>query len=311
MGARVTETNERLAPSRRAGLLAAIGPELALLLVMALWASTFIVTKDTIEQIRPLAFIAVRFLLMTVLAVGVMVVGARHDRKTLRIRRADIPHFALASLTGFTLYQLGFVFGVQHTSAFSAALLIALIPVHTLIILALRHERTPPFAWVGVGIALAGVVVFLLDKRGSGGNALLGDGLSLAAGLSFAIYGLVNRPLVQRYPPAIYTAYSLLFGAVPLVLIGIPATLTQDWGAVSAGAWLAIIYMVIFPVYLAYMLFNWAISRRGAAEASSFTLLEPVFSGILSALIFHEAFGATKLAGAALVLAGLAAMRKQ
>jgi DME family drug/metabolite transporter len=183
--------------------------------------------------------------------------------------------------------------------------------VHTLIILAVRHERTPPFAWIGVGIALAGVVVFLLDKRGSGGNDLLGDALSLAAGLSFAIYGLVNRPLVQRYPPATYTAYSILFGTIPLVIIGLPATIAQDWGSVSAGAWLAVIYMVIFPVYIAYMLFNWAISRRGAAEASSFTLLEPIFSGILSALIFHEAFGATKLAGAALVLAGLAAMRRR
>jgi drug/metabolite transporter (DMT)-like permease len=307
----VTQTDEQEAGQSSAGPLAALGPEFALLLVMTLWASTFIVTKDTIEQIRPLAFITVRFSLMTILAVGVMIVGSRDKRETRLIRRGDVPHFALASLTGFTLYQLGFVFGVEHTSAFSAALLIALIPVHTLIILALRHERTPPFAWIGVGIALAGVVVFLLDKRGSGGTDLLGDALSLAAGLSFAIYGLVNRPLVQRYPPATYTAYSVLFGTIPLVIIGLPATIAQDWGAVSGGAWLAVIYMVIFPVYIAYMLFNWAISRRGAAEASSFTLLEPVFSGILSALIFHEAFGATKLAGAALVLAGLAAMRRR
>ena len=57
------------------------------------------------------------------------------------------------------------------------------------------------------------------------------------------------------------------------------------------------------------MLWNWAIGRRGVATATSFSLLVPVVSGALSALIFDEGFGALKVAGAALVLTGLVLVR--
>ena len=62
-------------------------------------------------------------------------------------------------------------------------------------------------------------------------------------------------------------------------------------GHPSALGWLAIIYMVILPVYVAYMIWNWAIARRGVAAATSFSLLVPIVSGALSAWLFGEQFG--------------------
>ena len=183
-----------------------------------------------------------------------------------------------------------------------------MVPLFTVLILALMGESTPGQEWLGVGIAVAGVAVFLLDKRGQAGT-VVGDALSLGAAVAFAAYGIVNRPLVARYPPETYTAYTVLIGSVPLLIVAAPATLAQDWGDVSAAGWLAIVYMVVLPVYVAYMLWNWAIARRGVATATTFSLLVPIVSGILSALIFAEGFGPAKLLGAALVLAGLVIAR--
>jgi drug/metabolite transporter (DMT)-like permease len=67
--------------------------------------------------------------------------------------------------------------------------------------------------------------------------------------------------------------------------------------------------MIVFPIYIAYSLLNYVISKRGAALATSFGLLVPVLSGILAALLTDEAFGPRKLLGAALVLCGLAVIR--
>jgi drug/metabolite transporter (DMT)-like permease len=225
------------------------------------------------------------------------------------LRRADLPRFLAAGLTGYTLYQLGFVLGLDRTSPFSSSLLIAMVPFFTLLFLALRGERPPWWAWAGLAVGLAGVVVFLADKSGSPGS-LVGDALSLGAAVAFALYGLVNRPLARAYPPEAYTAYALLAGAIPLLALSAPAALAQPWGAISWWGWAGILYMVVFPVYVAYMLWNWAIARRGAAAASSFTLLTPILSGIFSALLFGEEFGAAKLAGAACVLAGLLIIRR-
>lgn len=172
----------------------AIGPEVAQLVVVGLWASTFIVTKHAFAELTPLAFTFVRFGLMTTLGFTVLFARGR----SWRIGRRDWPRFALAGLSGYTFYQLGFVLGLERTS---------------------------------------------------------------------------------------------------------------PWGAVSSLGWLEIGYMVVLPVYVAYMLWNWAIARRGAAKATSFTLLVPIASGALSAWLFGEQFGVAKLLGAALVLTGLAIIR--
>jgi drug/metabolite transporter, DME family len=114
---------------------------------------------------------------------------------------------------------------------------------------------------------------------------------------------------VRSYPPEAYTAYALLAGTIPLLLISTPAALSQNWGAISLWGWIAILYMVVLPVYVAYMIWNWAIARRGAATATSLSLLVPILSGLFSVLLFREQFGPLKLLGAAFVLAGLVVVR--
>ena len=293
---------------------AALGPEIALLSVVGLWASTFIITKDLYDTLTPLAFTGARFSLMIVFSWSVLLVQARR-RGTLasavRVKRSDLPRFLLAGVTGYTLYQLGFALGLDRTSPFSSALLIAMVPVVTVVLLAALGERTPRIAWIGLAVAVAGAIVFLIDKRGDGGGTVTGDVLSLGAAFAFATYGVVNRPLTKAYSPATATAYAVTLGGVPLLAICAPAMTDQDWGAVGAWQWFAIAYMVILPVYVAYMLWNWAIARRGVAAATRFSLLVPVVSGLLSAIVFSEAFGPVKLLGGGIVLLGLAIARRR
>jgi drug/metabolite transporter (DMT)-like permease len=282
------------------------GPELAQIVVVAMWASTFIVTKAVFVEISPLAFAFVRFALMTILAFAILALRSRG--RLPAIRRSDLLRFLVAGLAGYTLYQLGFVLGLDNTSPFSSSLLIAMVPFFTMVFLAFSGERPPRAAWLGLAVGLVGVVIFLVDKIGSPGS-LKGDALSLGAAVSFAIYGLVNRPLVRSYAPEAYTAYALLAGTIPLLLISTPAALSQNWGAISFWGWVGIIYMVLLPVYVAYMIWNWAIARRGAATATSLSLLVPILSGIFSALLFGEQFGFLKVLGAVCVLAGLVIIR--
>lgn len=283
------------------------GPELAQGLVVLLWASTFIVTKGMFAEMGALPFICVRFAAMVALAFAVMLL--RRHGADRGIRRADWGRFLAVGLTGYTLYQLAFVLGLERTSPFSSSLLVAMVPLFTVLMTTMMGERAPRQAWLGLAVAIVGAALFLWDKRGEGSGTLLGDLLSLGAAVSFAAYGILARPLVARYPPETYTAWTILFGAVPLFLVSLPATVREDWGGVSGLGWAAVVYMAIFPVYVAYQIWNWAIARRGVTAATSFSLLVPIVSGLLSALIFGEAFGPFKIVGAALVLAGLVIVR--
>ncbi len=284
-------------------------PELALLTTVTLWATTFIVTKDAFTHINVMAFVFIRFLLMTIMAFAILfVMRARHPEIPITPRRSDLPRFLAAGLAGFTIYQLGYNLGLDRTSIFSASLLISTSPLFTILVLTAIGERPPAVAWIGVAVAIIGVAIFLSNKS-SGEHSVIGDLLCFMAAAAFGLYSVINRPLARAYPPATYTAWTLLLGSIPLVLAGAPAARQQDWASLDTGSWLAIVYVVIFPVYIAYMLWNFGIARRGAAIATSFGLLVPIIAGTLSALIYDESFGPIKLVGAALVLGGLLFIR--
>jgi drug/metabolite transporter (DMT)-like permease len=289
-------------------MMRAVLPEISSLLVVLMWASTFVITKDAFNDIEPLAFIFARFLAVSVIALTVLAVRGRRSGwgRYWSVRREDWPAFIAAGMTGYAVYQIGFTLGLAHTSAFSSSLMISMIPLFSLAIVAFRGEHLPLATWMGVGVSLVGVVIFLAERGGDSG--MLGNVLSLGAAASFALYGIVNRSLVSVYPPETVAAFTTVIGTVPLLIIGAPAAMREEWSALPVSTWLMLAYMAIFPVYLAYILWNWAIGQRGVA-ATSWNLLVPIVSGALSAIVFSEAFGPLKILGGALAITGLLVMQ--
>lgn len=284
-------------------------PEIGALTVVLVWGSTFTLTKTAYEEFQPLAFGFVRFIVIVMVAFAVLAIQAHRNNRPdwWRFDRADLPLFVLTGICGYTGYQLGFMVGLDHTSPFSGSLMISLQPIVTLGIVTLLGERQPALVWLGVFVSLSGVAMFLAN--GDGESQLLGNVICFLGGASFALYQVFNRRLLREYSPATYSAYSTLFGAIPLLLISSPQAMSQDWGAVSPESWLTLLYMCIFPVYLAYILWGWVISKRGIA-ISGLTLLVPVIAGLLSILFYGESFGPLKVVGGALALAGMLVMQQ-
>lgn len=294
--------------SARGGVLR-FAPEGALLLTTLFWAGTSIILKDTFTYIAPMAYTFVRFPTMVLMGLIILAIQVRRSGIDWRVDRADRPRMLLSGLTGFTVYQICYAEGLARTTAFAGAVLVGLAPLFTIMIVAFMGERPTTLAWAGVLVGLVGAIVFIAGGRAVSAGSMFGNVLSVGAGLMFAIYQVVNRPVSRKYPATVTTAWTLTLGTIPLALWALPAALAEDWSAVPGRVWISLIYMVIFPVYVAYILWNYGIRERGVALASSFGLLTPVFSGIGSVIILHEPLGALRLAGAALVLLGLAIPR--
>lgn len=284
-------------------------PEAAALFVIVVWGSTFTLTKTLYDEMSPLAFGALRFIVITAIAFSVLWLGAKRagDSARLTIRREDIPLYVVTGLLGYFGYQLGFMLGLEHTSPFAGALMIATsTPLVSLLIVSFLGERQPASVWFGALLAVAGVTIFLFS--GSEGMTWAGNIIAFLGGVSFAFYQVLNRRLIREYNSATYSAWSTLFGAIPLVLVGIPAMASQDWGSVSGTSWLSFIYMCILPVYVAYIAWGWAIRHRGVA-ITGFSLMVPIVAGVLSWVFYDEEFTGRKMIGGLLAVAGLVWMQ--
>jgi drug/metabolite transporter (DMT)-like permease len=288
---------------RRHGSLAV---DLALVAVVLMWASTFTLFKVAWRDIDPVAFTAVRFGAMVLFSLAVLgLAGAR-----VRLRRRDLPLVVASGLTGYFLYQVTFVLGLDRTSAVASAILISTHPIFSVVFVWLAGKDRPNRVEVaGVVVAFAGVAVFL-RAWDAFDAATVGDLLSLVAAAAFGAYGVVSRPLVRRYPSRELMAYTLLAGGSLVALTGLPAMAAQDWGAVSGRAWIILVYAIVGPVYLAYALWNWAIAKQGIPRTVVYGFLVPVVAGAIAVLVLGESVGLEQVAGALLVMAGLVVTRR-
>ncbi len=277
-------------------------------MVVIVWGVNFAILKFALGQFEVLAFTFLRFAGMVALAWAV-VFWREHGR--LHIERQDWLRLGAAGLLGYTGYIQLSIVGLNFTTAFSNAILIAAAPLFAALMLwAWRVEPVGRARAIGFGVSFLGVTVFLADKL-HGGQLIagLGDGISLLAAVFYAAYQVVLKPLLARYPATVVTAYTLAIGSVPVFLICLPSLLHQDWARVNPTGWTVLAWSTVAPVYLAWTLWSWATARAGVGATNAFIFLVPVASGLTSFVLLGEAFGAVKLAGAALVLTGLALAR--
>jgi drug/metabolite transporter (DMT)-like permease len=279
--------------------------DLALFSVALMWASTFTLFKIAWRDIDPVAFTGLRFAAMFAFSIAVLALSSSR----VRPRRVDLPALVASGLTGYFLYQMGFVLGLERTSALASAILISTHPIFSVIVMwIIGRERPTPLEVGGVVLAFLGVAVFL-RAWDAFAAARPGDLFSLGAAAAFGAYGVINQPLTSRYPPRELMSYGLALGGLLITVVGIPAMAAQDWGAVSLDSWVILIYAVVGPVYLAYLLWNWAIRHRGIPRTVVYGFLVPVLGGAIAVVALDERVGAAQVAGGLLVLAGLVVTR--
>jgi drug/metabolite transporter (DMT)-like permease len=278
----------------------------AMLAVVTVWAANNIIVKNALDQIDPLSYVFGRFAIVVI----ALFAWLKWRKVPLAIRREDVPLFLFTGITGYAIYNMLFTVALDHTSAFSTAVLVSIGPIVTILFAAIiGMERIRFKQWIGVAISAFGVLIFVGEKL-SGGEPVLGDALSVVAAVCFAAYSLATQPLVKRYGSPIVTAWSALIGLLFAIPITMPSVVDQDWGSVDLAGWASLFYSAIFSMLVAYTIWAWAIERRGVARTVPFMYLIPILSGVFSAFVLDESFGALKLIGGALVLTGVALARR-
>ena len=279
--------------------------DLALLAVVVMWASTFTFFKVAWREIDPVAFTSLRFGAMFLFAVAVLA----FSKNRVRPRRADLPALLASGLTGYFLYQMGFVLGLDRTTALASAILISTHPIFSVMAAwVIGRQRPSRSELAGVLIGFLGVAIFLRGWEAFAA-ARPGDLLSLGAAAAFGVYGVVNQSLGTSLPPRELMAYGVAIGGLLVTVVGIPAMLSQDWTAVGLPAWTILVYATVGPVYLAYVMWNWAIRQRGIPRTVVYGFLVPVLGGAIAVVVLNEAPTPERVIGALVVVLGLIVTR--
>ena len=228
-------------------------------------------------------------------------------------RRLRLPHTASAwrrvAALGLAsgLYQITFFSAIGFVGIAVATLItIGSTPLMVLAIEALtgRVRLTGR-----LGLALGAALVGLLLLAGSPpeglalGDALIGDGLSLVAGASFAGISLLGANPDPDFDDATGTGLAFVGGGLVVLAV---ATLFGPIGfTVTPLALLLVVLLGLVPSAVAYLSYLRGLRTQSGTIGSLVALLEPVTATTLAAVVFRELLTPVAAVGAALLLAAV------
>ena len=266
---------------------------LALIAVTAVWGFTFVQVKDAVELYPLFAFLAVRFLIASV----VLAVPARG-----RMGALGRPGWVAGASLGLLL-ALGYALqtaGLERTTVSSAGFITGLYVVFTpLLGLLLFRTRVGRAVWLGVALSVAGLA--LLSGVGAGDSA--GDLLVLAGSAAYSLQIVLMERYAPRYDPVAFTQAEMLAAfagfAVVAVALG-QVEVPRGW-----TVWSALLVTGIFASALGFLVQTWAQRRTTATKTALAFALEPVFAGIFGFWLAGDRLGALGWAGCALIMSGI------
>ena len=266
--------------------------------VALVWGINFVLIDVALGSFPPLLFAALRFTLVAFPAV-------------LVVRRPRVP---LRWVIGVGLFmsagQFALLFVAIHRGV-PPGLASVILPTQTVFTIALAivflGERPGRAQLAGAAVAVGGVVVIAAGRaHGVPFGALL---LCIGAAASWGIGNICNRR--AQAPDAIaLLVWSSLVPPLPLFGLSLaiegPHEIGHAFANLEPGGLLALLYVVIASTGFGFGTWTWLLRRHPASRVAPASLLVPPIGIAAAWIALGEPPGAGELAGAAIILCGLA-----
>lgn len=274
------------------------------LILCGIWGSTWLFIKIGLSDLPPISFAAIRFVVASAILLAIII--TRHI--SLPSRRSDWGLLALTGVLSFSL-NYGLVFwGEQYISSGLAALLQATIPVFGLVIahFYLPGEKMTTAKIIGVLLGVCGVgVVFSNQLAVAGGKALAGSVALVFSSFFVAYSNVLIKARAAKLDPAIIAAGQMVFGLIPLLLIGIPlegSPLSFHWTKMAV---VCLLYLAIVGSVVAFLLYYWLVRNMDVTKTMLIALVIPVVAVLLGMIVLNEELRWQTFVGGLMIMGGI------
>jgi len=281
--------------------LAAAAAFVALCLI---WSSTWLAIKLGLRDLPPISFVAIRFLIAVVVLLAISI-------GRVRLMPRDRGDFKLLAWTGVLMFCVNYAllfWAELYVSSGLSAVLQATIPIFGMVFAhyVIPSEPLRGARIAGALVALGGVAVICSRLFDFGGLFAFWGGVAIvfgAAGAAFSNVLLKARAI--RLAPAMIAAWQMIFGLVPLIVVGFLVEGNPFHFQWTARATFCLLYLAIPGSALAFLLLYWLLPRMSVTNLQTISFITPPGAVLFGWLFGGESFSLWSLTGGALVLVGV------
>lgn len=275
---------------------------IAILLTILFWGVSASSNKIVLREVPPATLALIRFIIASVV---LFILNIRMNPE-VKLQRADVKKMILGGTIGVTVYFIFENYGLRFISAANATILLASIPLFTVVIEGIVFKKKiGTKKMLGVILSLLGVILVIgnsisVDK---GPDVIIGTLLMLGAALSWVIYSLINKSLDGSYPTIFLSTYQSIIGG--LFLIPFALLERKEWQPISLISWVNILYLALFCSALCYILYLYALKHLGPSQTNVYINLMPFIGVIAAFLILGERLYSLQLLGGLIIILGI------
>ncbi|NMO03146.1 EamA family transporter [Gordonia sp. TBRC 11910] len=281
-------------------------PAVALVAVMLMWSSSFVVIRSVGEHVSPAAMAEGRLVAASIVLIGWWTWRFR-GRLLATVPRGTTLALVIAyGALWFALYTVLVNAAEQHLDAGTTALLVNIAPIVVAVLAGVvLREGFPPLLMVGIAVSFAGAAVIALS--GPGRHDRIGIALAIAAALMYGISVVAQKVVLRQTDPLTATALGCFVGA--LVLAPYVPRLIVELSASPASSTVGVVYLGLAPTAAGFLLWAYALAHMPASLTISSSYAVPALSIAQSWVFLGEVPSAAGLIGGVLCLAGVAIAR--
>jgi drug/metabolite transporter (DMT)-like permease len=222
-----------------------------------------------------------------------------------RPQKRDLVPIALLGVLFFAIFPWLFNDALSYTTAAHGALALSTLPFLTLLLASLlRAEPLTGFKLAGVGCATLGVTIALSSRlAGLPPGAWYGDLVMVGTALCGALYNVLARPYLARYPALSFTAFAMTAGAVAMLILASATGAPGKIVTFGAKEWGEVAFLGVAGAALTFFLWSFALERTTPTRVATTVALNPIVSLGLGAALLGEPWSLQLIVG--LVAVGL------
>jgi drug/metabolite transporter (DMT)-like permease len=277
---------------------------LAVLAANLIYGANYSIAKQVMpEYIQPFGFIFIRVLVTTIVF---FVLGAMGQHE--KVVSKDFGKLFLCAVFGVAINQLLFFKGLDLTAPINASLMMTTNPIMVLIAASIIiKERITIRKVVGIIIGIIGASTLLLlgNQTAISTTSTLGDLFILINSLSWGVFLIIVKPLMQKYKTVTVMKWVFLFGSILVFPFGWEQFNLIKWESFDTSVWMSVFYVVIITTSVAYMLNTYALKNLSPSTVSAYIYLQPLFATIIAIIIGKDKINGFHILSAVLIFTGV------
>jgi drug/metabolite transporter (DMT)-like permease len=279
---------------------------LELTFAAVMWGISFIATKVAVTEAPPAVIVWLRFTIGLVILFFYLLFRNRLKLPPLK----DLLYFALLGFIGVSFHQWLQSTGLVTAQASTTSWLVSTAPIFmALLAWVFLKEKLGLLSILGIAIASLGVLLVVSNgnvasvfsgKFGNPGNVLV-----MISALNWAVFSVLSRSALNKYPAIFVLFYVLFFGGL---FSSVHFLAIRGWtylGHLSPATWLAVAFLGIGCSFLAYTFWYDGLQTISTSQAGVFLYIEPLVSLFAAAIVLGEIITIPAVLGGSLILLGV------